>query len=524
MKKILAIILASLMIFSLVACGVEEDANNEPKKDATENQTENTSTEKSTKKEETKEEKLPTSEDEIFKYIIDAYDTSINYSSDLTAVGTTTAKHISNEESQSKEEAYNMISTLSFNGTDKTVYREDIYEEDGAKEKMYGKTFVHDDKLYMYTESIDLTTNESEIELERINDTDKKRYQSLDIITPFYYITETYQGIKLADSINELKNAVNTALPTILKVKYNDSIGNADPSISSAVSAKASDGIYTLVIDITSSAEVTEDGATASLETNISHTLSAKDGKIIDYKAVIYMSTKATQGSTVIMESIADMSIGVSYEYSFAKDQYNALEVDMPNDTSDIPVMNPTPTKYEDVNIEIYVNGVEELYISLPTCNTPQEALNAIISNLDTEKGNVKLFADEAMTQEITESNVTKELILSLTEIYAELTPKSDYALVIESHSYREDYSKPYKIVIPTLYLLGISSDYSEYSYQNIFDPGYYGLDEEYISNDSCEILINGVKYDSTEETITIEAGKTYKIEYIKIASDKDFN
>ena len=421
----------------------------------------------------------------------------------------------------------NSSSVISFNSADKTIYHEEISEYDGIKNQSYGKTMLNGDNLYIYFKEVSPDNSEPKTTLHSIQDKDKAEYQDIETLEPYIFISMTYEGIKLANSIDELKSAMTTALPDILENSYFYSfMGSNDPTINSTVSAKINDEISTLIIDIKSSTNITNDDISATLITNISHEISAKNDKIIEYKAIINIGVKQLQGSTVITDYNANMNISTTYDYSFAKDKYDALKVTVPENPSDIPVMNPTPTEYEDTAVTLYINGIKNRWsVEIPPCNTPQEALHAIIRYTDTIKGNVRVFADEAMTQEITEDNVTKEMILGLTEVYIELTPKPAYAFVIESYSTRNDFSKPYNIVISTLYLVDFDLNLNyERVDQNLFSPETYTLDEDFVVNSNCEIWINGVKQEPNQTTVTLEAGKTYKIEYIEILSEKYLN
>ena len=114
-----------------------------------------------------------------------------------------------------------------------------------------------------------------------------------------------------------------------------------------------------------------------------------------------------------------------------------------------------------------------------------------------------------------------KEKILGLTDVYLSVTPSADVAFVVESIVERVEYSKPYQIVMPTVYLASaFRSGGCNYGFE---EPGEYQLDENRVEDEGCEVWINGVKQDTKPTSITLEAGKEYNIEYVIVKSDKDF-
>jgi uncharacterized protein YxeA len=120
MKKIIAIILAILTALSLVACGTTVEEETETK--ATENQTKATekTTEGNKNEENTNDENgAPTTDEEIFKYIMDAFTATQEYSGDMTA--TMNAKESSLQEYDGESKKYESInnSFASLDGANK---------------------------------------------------------------------------------------------------------------------------------------------------------------------------------------------------------------------------------------------------------------------------------------------------------------------------------------------------------------------------------------------------------------------
>lgn len=532
MKKILAILLAALMIFSLAACGAK-DENNGANTDA-QNQTNETeeSTDKAKdedKEEEKKEEEASYAEEnEIFKYVMDAYDATLSYDGDMTADGTLVSEsaYKYRDQEEIEKDKYTSTATMVFNGNDKTVYNSSVMDRGDSKSESYTKTVRDGDALYVLVEQY-RTGGENQTRLYRVSDNDVEEYTSIKSIGILSYMAQTYNGVALADSFEELKDAMDTTLIPIVTYAYGEELAGATPTVTYDLSAKTADEVRTLIINTKVSSEITTDGITTKFDINMYYEISAKDGKVINYKAVVDYISEEIEGEKVLEHRSSAQSIDITYDYSFAKDKYDSLEVILPEDTSTIPESNPAPTEYEDVHVyDVYINGVETMeYFNFYACVTPQDALDEISEKITrgmgTLAGNVRVFTDEAMTQELTADNVTKEKILGLTEVYISVTPSADVAFVVETIVEREEYSKPYQIVMPTVYLAGaFTSGGCNYGFE---EPGEYQLDETHVENEKYELWINGVKQDTKPTSITLEAGKTYKIEYVNVKSDKDF-
>ena len=528
MKKILAILLASLMIFSLVACGTKDNdngANTDTQKQTKETEESNDEAESDENKEEEKKEEAPSSkENEIFKYVMDAYEATINYNGDITADGTLVNEngYKYRDQDEINKTKYTSTSTIVFNGNDKTVYANSAMDHSDYKNETYTKTVRDGDKLYVLVN--DHSENgEIETRLFRVSDNDTEEYTSIKSIGILAYMERSHSGVALADSFEEFKGAMDTALIPIVTHSCAEELAGATPTVTYDVSVKTADEVRTLTIDIKVSSEITTDGITTKFAIDMYYEISAKDGKIINYKAVIDYISEGTEGEKIISHRSSAQSIDIAYKYSFAKDIYDSLEVTLPADTSTIPETKPAPTEYEDVDIsDIYINGVENwTRIDFSDCITPQDALNAISEQIAYEMGTVRVFTDEAMTQELTAENVTKEKILGLTTIYLDVTPNANVALVVESHYDRPEYSKPYQIVMSTVYMAGaFTSRGGNYQFE---DPKEYQLDEYRVEEQQYEIWINGVKQESKPSSITLEAGKTYVIEYVEVLSEKYF-
>ena len=537
MKKLFAIILAMLMVLSLAACANKDVDSNESGSDTNDTQNQTESSEKATEgKKDDDADKLPETDDEILAYVLNALSATQNYKGDISITAHSSdnvAMKASSEAGGEEMEFKNNSSEFAFatiDTTNKVIYFEEISEydpgedptdADAEKLEYVYKSFYDANKLYLALKSSE-SEEASNVEISLVHENAYDDYTTLNDLEFLEYPTEVYSGIKLAESFDEVKAAFESALPAIMASFYTEEMANVTPTVTSEVSTKVVDGVCTFIINIKSSASATEEGSTMEMAINLCHEISAKNGKMIDFKSTIDMAQKATMGEKVLQDYSQSFDFVLEFEYSFAKEKYDAFAVTLPDNLNDIPVKGAPAEDYSDLDITLYVNGLKSFGINFDECETPQDALNEIISYIDTEKATVKVYSDEAMTKELLADTVTKEDILALENAYLSVTPKADYALVTYSYIERNEYSKPYKIVLPTLYFLSSSSE-KWTDPASLFEAGLLGLDESYVADETCEIWINGVKQETKTETITIEGGKTYNIEYVTVLTDKDF-
>lgn len=532
MKKLLAILIAMLMVLSLIACTKNEDnkptesdteATEAPTEEKTEKATDSSSDDKNNN-DDKKEEgtKLPETEDEIFKYVMDALKASEAYRGTMTISGVNDMSMNMTMGEETREQAEKMSSFISFDNTNKVMYYEDTNEDGEEKETTYKKTFYVGDKLYVADKNVAADSSASETSISIIHESSKEDYDNVELVDFFEFISEKYSGIKLANNFNEVKDAFNTAAPVLFNDMYAESFEELpNPTTTTNVTAKIANGVCTLAISVKSTASATmAEIMEATIATDTYLELSAKDGKIIEYKSNFEIIQKSVENDIVMQDYSQKVNTVMSVSYTFAKDKYDAFTATLPEDTSSIPVIDGPATEIIDVYCTVYANGVEYTQVDFNSDDTPQSALEQIINTFDNEIANVKVFTDEAMTKELTIANITLEDILALENAYLSVTPKDGFAGVVIKNSQRDEYSKPYKIVIPTLDILA-SSSVAWNEPISIVEPSQYNLDSDYVADESFEIWIDGVKQEQKPESITLEANKTYVIEYVEVLSEK---
>ena len=501
MKRFLALILSLLMIFSLAACNSSDDT------DTNENDAE-------------ANEKLPETEDEILEYVLNALKATVKYEGDisLTATSSVTSTQATGATTQEEKDVESYL--VAFDSVNKVRYWEDINDSSRyGKTESLNKTFVVDGVLYgMEKVNSSGSTEESYF---RIHDAAKDKYQVSDHKDYLEGIAEMYSGIDLAINMDEINSAFDTALAPILKSVY--SLDDDAPALVKEISAEVKNGAPTLTIGFDFSVLAELAGIKGGVDLTMSTVIAAKNNKISEFSMTFEVEQSSSMGETLIQSYKQTSSHSMSIEYAFAKDKYDALTVNLPENADDIHIQGAPATEYSDVVTNIFVNGVKIDSALYDNVDTPQGALEAIISSVmnDVSKLSVRIYKDEAMTQEITMDSVTKDDIMTLENVYLNVTP-NDCALVIAKYSEKDAYSKPYKIVAPFLSMLGFNS--SNAWSQPIACPanGEYELDSKSVSNEYCEIWVNGVKQDPKKNAITVDNGKTYIVEYVTIVSENN--
>lgn len=505
MKRFLAIMLSLLMIFSLVACTSDGNENDEEKQSDEAN------------------DKLPETEDEILEYVLNALKATVKYEGDITLSATSSTATSQTNGSNTNEISNVETHRISFDSVNKLRYWEEISESSrSGNSSSLNKTFEIDGVLYGIEKVTDSKSAEAKETYFRIHDSAKAEHQISNHKEYFEKIVEMYSGIELAADVDEINSAFDTALSPLLKGIY--SLDDDAPALVKEISAEVKDGVPTLTIGFDFSVLAELAGIKGGVKVVMNTSLAAKDNKLTDFAMSFEIAQSSSMGETLIQEAKQTASYSMSVEYAFAKDKYDALTVNLPENEEDIIVTGAPAYSYGDVNTTIYINGIDSDSVQLDsTIETPEQALKSIVAatGLSADKIKVKIYKDEAMTEELTADTATEDDILSLDKVYLDVTPV-DCALVCPKFIEKNEYSKPFRIVAPFLSMLGLSTENRWTPPVTCQNAGEYMLDAKSVADEYCEIWVNGVKQDPKQSSITIENGKTYIIEYVTVVSENN--
>lgn len=512
-KKTVALLMALGMTFSIVACGDTESSSS-------------TGSTGSTGGEETK---VPTTETEMFEYVMDAMDALNSYTGSVTMTmngGNTMTSKTGDEDAWVSENLMSM--TMSFDAVNKLMYMDSIDVEDGAKNEYYCKTFVQGGKLYGVEKGKFTPPPASSLQAEEgadyfeIHDSVKAEYQTMDYSEYTSEYLEGFDGVKLAANPAEVKAAFDTVLPVVLASQVPE---GAETTITTTASATGANGVYTFALGFEAIAVVEAETTTTTQSMVMATSLSAKDGKLVGFEASNEMKSTTTQTDGTTVTTITENSMAntatATIDYTFAQAKYDAVTVELPTNPEDIHMEGGPAESYSDLEIDLYVNG--EYYYTTEWFEdnaTAAVVLESIISNANyfpTDSVEIKAYKDEACTQELTAGAVTEADILALEKVYLKVTPNTGYVMVKTFNEERYDLSKPYQIVLP---LIGGYSSEESVAPPQACEVGEYDLWEDAVSGDDYEIWVNGVKMETKTATITLESGTVYEIKYIKVITD----
>lgn len=471
---------------------------------------------------------VPTTEAEIFDYIVDAYEAMRAYEGSITITvameGTETQK-MGDEEPVVEIERES--ETMSYDAVNKFIYMESLDEDEDGVYTYFSKTFRQDGVLYGVETGEFIPAEgssqepDSEEDYFKIHQSAEEEYSSIDMDEFCEEYFAVFDGIAMADSITEFRSAIETATPIIMA----ENIGFL-PDMTVEVSATGANGVYTLAMDLLVSATMEDEDGAVTQEVGMSFAFSAKDGKFIGFEAVQETNMTMTQTAgteTMTMESESIYASAGTIEYAFAQAKYDALTVTLPTDEDEIYQEGGPAEEYYEMKTQICANGVylNTVWYDYDT-DSPEDAYEQILQNIyfDADKVEYKLYKDAEYTQELTATGLTKADILALDVVYVKLTVKTGYAIVQEGWSTRYDYTKPFQIAMLVFGGYGWAGMESGLNIQN---AGEYSLNEQAVADDAREIWINGEKMQTKTATITLESGKSYKIEYIKVETDPVF-
>lgn len=457
---------------------------------------------------------LPSNEDEMLAYIMDAFNSSYYHGGDIT-VSLNRIGISSSEQGTEKQESVQTTSTyLTYDASNKVCYSLDKeIHEDGTVES-FNKTFINGDSLYIASKVVSNDAS-TELNYSKIHDSARADYEEFDNKQNFAIMSEVYKGIQLADSVDEIRASYASTLPKIIAASFNL---NGNTASTQKISAAEYDGGYKLAIafEISVSELVNEMPQTASI--TLDSSLIAKDEMISSFEMNITVSSSEGEGENKESQSTTH-KMAMSYDYSFSKEAYDSLTVTLPENTADIPTLNDPETATE-AYFKMYLNGEEIFENYLTVGNDPKEIYDKIIKETikSSEKATVKLYKDVEKIEEISRDTVTKAELLALKKIYIDVTPDANSVLIVQRRSTREEFSRPYQITIPILYF--ISSQLSYFAFPYCTDTLEYTFSEQDVNDEYREIWINGERQDTKPSNITLEGGNIYVFETIIVRKD----
>ncbi len=492
--RIMALALAFGMCFSITACnfGGEDSNPNNP----------NTV--------------VPTTDEEIFSYVIEAMETSKTYRGDITGSMSSTKK--------SKEVNESVTLTISFDESEKVIYGEGGGTENGLNFKYIVKTFFQNGKLYEYEKVTTISPITGNV-LEESKDYCERRYDAFDEVTSFEALdfdsvleAEEFANWKLAENVGELESAYQEVYDYIM---VDTAAEGATVEVEATAWVMVINGIYTISVEINSLVEwIWVDGY---YESEYLHTLerydrfwvSAKDGKLVEYGI-----ESRSDANGYIEEEERKATIA----YAFEKEKYDAIIVRLPKDKSEISVVGMPYAK-------LYVNGIlveEDILMGkaegqLGTAlENFQDDIQVYLNNIGLTSdrlSSIKAYKNAEHTKGIDLTAISRKDYYDLREIHVEIALKDEWALVSTKRIERsEPAQKAYKIV----------GGQEEWIYEESCNTIRAGNVIHFDVGEKIEVYVNGVKQDKTVTSLTLESNKTYQIEYVKVDDwiyvDEDIN
>ncbi len=461
----------------------------------------------------------PSSEEEIYQYIKQAYIESSKYNGAFTAKASSSANYSEDDETASFD-GYEIISV-----NPEKLIRFDIesfYEDENEPNYSYfeevtekHKLFSVDDRYYLFS-YVEETYQDNE---ERENSSwSEYSERPLNVINKdlkkynFGYFFEDVSrnivyGIFEANNLEELKSAYKTVWKeTVYDVAEYPEENTVRPS----VKATYEDGVYSLLIKF--------NGENEPNQTSERHILiEAKNGKISKVEA--YETYTGDENGRD----------GGTYEFTYSFDQegYDSIECELPSNKNHIKKYDISQTR-----VDVYVNGIliesnlsgyDSTTVRDAFDEITQEALSSIADSELLTQGIKKIdgwYTDAACTQKFDPLTATEEDFNKLEALYANITINSRYALVNQCAEKNLAFSRPYLIACeepyPSYYGGGLKLfDISENPYYRIYRPSN-DYDVSY-----TEVYVNGIKQSDDITEIELKSGNTYEVKYVYVCEDE---
>ena len=327
------------------------------------------------------------------------------------------------------------------------------------------------------------------------------------------------KGLHLASSLDEVKNAYNSVLTTsISNTKKFASINDedlfyVDGKVDSNITLEENNDIISLTIEYT--LDLTESENEECKYTYFAN-VKAYDSKIIELSASV---EEIYDDNDKSFEEVT-----YYFEYSFDQDGYNDIE--NPAIIESEVISTEVPSQY-DSSTYLYKKFITENithndeYINLDNLNNIGDKLFEHLKHEYYDAGNIiGVYKDKEHTQLINNANFTLEDLMNITNIYADVVVKPEYAVTRARYTYIDLLSKDFKIVLgdnwmnqregsstmSTCYLL------SKKSTLDIYMEKHLKPNEDYF------IKVNGNEFEN--DTINLKSGTEYYIEYFSNVRD----
>ena len=376
---------------------------------------------------------------------------------------------------------------------------------DGTDEKYRTceKTFEKDGKYYFCgVAGVEDEIQPEDYVCEETTANRAKAYQAnyLDYYSP-WALLGNYGTFAVADSYAELLEAfaivAADSLAAMKTEEFVNTIGNY------VIDLGVEDGKSWITFTTTFSCDSTPYGD-KNCQSKMTYKFVVEDGYIAYIEQTYYANVDREWGAEE-----RNLKEVYEYTYAFDKEFFDSI----------IPCEPQVKTEYLlQVNLHLPYNYIDEEYVYVTAETTKEDILgelNDIFWNIpeDLNLGMDAWYLDEACTIKFDPNTITDLMEYeNITDLYVKsITFNPDYAWVIVEDKVEKHYSKPYQIIqMFNFYGRGVASS----------EP-FCLISEPYTLPRGDKVLVDGVE--TTAESITLEAGKTYVITRIEYEKDGDF-
>ncbi len=474
------------------------------------------------------QEEQPLTKDEIYAEVMKAFETTMQYQGVLTVDAMIKSANVRPQGSSGTI----MSGKVSLNPTDKLIYTQMSMEQSenelSMKMETIEKAFKEGDSYYRYEKQSSIDTEEP-MAMEAY-------YRVTDA-----YLDDMFSETNLSGMLGDVEmlptgvqsiDALNAAFAEVFAdSKAQVEAGTADEE--SEWYQHVADGSYVIlceeagdVLSVTMSMdmEVAEGDDVRTLLRELK--LVTEGGYITEY------SMKSIEGRTwyeasedpevtepVEQHRLSEREMSYKFAYTFDQAGYDAIATTLPAEVED---MKEEKVEGYHRYVNIVINGID---MNGPSFDG-DDVQSAVASFFQGGEGyyygmNVTWYTDEACTKPLTVEIMEAELN-ALETIYGKATAEEGFALVIEKNpsEYAADVTDAYKLV------MSILDDGYEYSYIRAAE-----VEDtlNFYEEKGVVIKVNGevVEFEESDEgckTITMEEGKTYIVEHIRIVEKASLN
>ena len=207
-------------------------------------------------------------------------------------------------------------------------------------------------------------------------------------------------------------------------------------------------------------------------------------------------------------------SIHLGFDYSFDENGYNAIQTDVPKDET-VPSLQFIS---QNMQMLFHVNGCVTKKTTVAHTFDADFIFRDLSKDYNKTGFSIEWFKDEAYANPFIPNNLSYGQFCDIKNIYGKMTIHDGYAVIARDYTIRDNRSDAYKAVFGPI---SESSQGTSLEVKYLEETPTFTLPQV---SDDYQAFIDGKAYDGTNNVITLENGKFYRLEMAKVVTNEQYS